>query len=692
MGTAATPPPVDPSVAGAPQDNSWEAAAQPPMGQQPNPSSAPPSTPAPPPGGSGTGTPGVQPTDVQRTDTIASQAAPAYVTPPLVTSQKRGGLLGVMDDIANALTGKTTPEIGKDADGNEYVKQDTLSRGQQWVRIGAGLLGGAAKGWAAGRGRNPGAAAAAGFDEGERQSQQQQQQQTQVSDQVTKDNLARANMQQLQMNMAEQAWKAKRMGVEASQHDIEFNQQQVDRLTKPVKDGGEGGQILGIMRNPNDIDKILALDPNVFQALIQKGTIRNPPHYDADGKVDGNYVIKMPDNYGQGLLPPGQEFRTLDSATGEPIISHTSDYSTKQEMDTLHANYQSQLLAYNNNKTEQDLKKSETAEHNANATKVPSEIAKNKGEMAQAYAEAAEHNANATKTRQDLAAVDGTDPSLTHQTIVNGMLDGSVDITKAVGIFKDPHAREAYIAEAKQQDPDWTMQKYQTMLKMRQDLTSGKLGDQVQSFNAFLGHANGVSNTVNTLRNTNSPYINHTINWLRQNVSNNPVVASMLPEIDATRAEFQNFISNHALQKSEIDKGEKLLSEAQTPAQMQAAIKSFMQVALTRLGSIQYRSAQTFGDKTPQLISPQNVQAVRSLGLAPYANNYGLLPHAGTGTQPQQQATPGAGATQQLRAQAVAAGVPATAMSDPKLQIAHDAQGRVVGYQDAAGYHALGGR
>jgi hypothetical protein len=553
----------------------------------------------------------------------------------VVTSQKAPGILGVVDSIADALVGKTKPEIGTDSQGNQYVKQQTMSRGQQWVRIGAGLVGGAAKGFAAGKGRNPGAAAAAGFDQGQQQAKDAAAQTPALQKQI----LANANYQKLRMDTAEQAWHLTAMQHEASQHDVAFAQGQEDRLMKV-----DGATLLGTAANPNDIDKILKVDPNVMKSMIQGHQIEILPHYNPDGTAAGIRVFKMPDGYRKTIEPAGTVFHTFDSTTGQYAEHKSSEPLTAGEVDDYETAAGNAAQKFKLDQANIAQKAAATAEAKANAgkataeaTKIPSEIAKNKGEAAKDFAEAGAASANAAKTRQDLSVADGTNPNLTHQTIVNGMIDGSVDITKAVGIFRDPHAREAYIAEAKQRDPNWTMQKYQNMLKMRQDLSSGKLGDQVQSFNAFLGHANGVSNTVNTLRNSNSPFINHTINWLRQNASGSPVVANMLPEIDATRNEFQNFIANHALQKSEIERGEKLLSEDQTPAAMQASIKSFMQVALTRLGSIQYRATQTFGDQSPQLMSPQNVQAVRDLGLSGYANNYGLLPQAQTPpTQPTQ--------------------------------------------------------
>lgn len=526
--------------------------------------------------------------------------------------------MGVVDTIADALAGKTRPEIGIGSDGGQYIKQDSLTRGQQWVKIGAGLLAGAAKGLAAGKGRNPGAAAAAGVDEGAKLAQQDQQQTPELQKQM----LANANYQKMRMDTAEQSWHLTALQHEATQHDIEFAQGQEDRLMKV-----DGATLLGTAAHPGDISGILKADPNVMESMIKNHQIEILPHYNPDGTQGGIRVFKMPDGYRNTIEPAGSVFHTFDSTTGQYTEHHASDPMTAGELDDYETAASNKAQAYHIAQANLAKTQAETDASKATASKTPSEILKTKADTAEAYAKAAESRANANKANIESVGT-GADPNLTHETIVNGMMDGSVDITKAVGIFKDPHAREQYIAEAKQRDPNWSMQKYQSMMKLRDDLTSGKLGDQTQSFNAFLGHASSVDHDVNSLRNGNSPLINHTINWLRTNAAGDPTVTNMLPEIDATRNEFQNFLANHALQKSEIERGQKLLSEDQSPAQMQGAIKDFMQVALTKLGAIQYRAAQTFGDRTPNLISPQNVQAVRNLGLDKYAANYGLMPHA----------------------------------------------------------------
>jgi len=387
-------------------------------------------------------TPG-QPAAPSATSAAASTPAAA---PVVVTSNKRPGIAGVVDSIADALAGKTTPEIGTDANGNQYVKQVSQSRGQQWIRIGAGLVGDAAKGMAAGKGRNPGAAAAAGFDAG----QQQQQQAAQQTGEAQKQILANANYQKLRMDTAEQAWHLSAMQHEATQHDVEFAQGQEDRLMKV-----DGASLLGTADSPNDIDKILKVDPNVMESMIKNHRIEILPHYNADGTAAGIRVFKMPDGYRSTIEPAGSTFHTFDSTTGQYTTHQTSEPITAGELDdyeTSAANSAQKFkidqanLAQKQAETEQ--KQAETGEAKANtvkttaeATKVPSEIAENKGRTAEAYANAQKALAEGKK----LSATDANDPNVA--TLGEAIARGSLTEDQIPGFGKMKPAVEAYLAQ-----------------------------------------------------------------------------------------------------------------------------------------------------------------------------------------------------------------------------------------------------
>lgn len=643
------------AAAGADQDAQAQQSQAPAQPQTPisSPSTTPPPTPAP----SSAATP---PASATAPDGVSFPATnPPAPETPVVTSTKPGGIRGLIQSLGEALTGKTQPEIGTDQYGNQYVKQVAPTGGQRWAKIAAQAAVGAARGFAAGKGGNPGAAVAAGVDQGAKFAQQRQDQQKDATVQARQQNLDRANNQLLTQKIAEQSMALTRMDVQGTREAIDFSEKQQDWMAQHSEGGqpiaylDQEGKPTSNVGNLKDLSQMMIQTPGFHENHIQDGRMQPVQLYDKDGKANGFAVYQMKAGANDDMLPAGTTVYQYD-AVNDKMVPHQTSQPMKGA--DVFATNNSAAAAMNDAHL-----RSAQLEKAKNDAKAAAEEGPLKAAQAQeAKGKAAEAFAAAHKTSTESVA-DGGDPTLTHSTIVKGMLDGSVDITKAVGIFKDPHARERYIAEAKQQDPSWSMQKYQDMMNMRTDLTKGKLGDQVMSFNTFLGHASSVSDDVNKLRNTDSKLLNHSINWLRANATDNAIVAGMLPEIDATRAEFQNFISNHALQKSEIERGEKLLSEDQSPAAMQAAIKDFMKVAVTRLGSVHSRVAKVFGDQTPQLIDPQNIQHLRDLGMDKYANNYGLMPH-----------TP-AGFT-----------VPTGAQPGYK-------DGKLVGYQDAQGWHPAPG-
>lgn len=415
---SSTPPPAQPPAsaqASNPQDQaSWAQAANP--AQNP-----------------------VQTQDASSTAKISPQDQPDYTPPPVVvTSQKPGGIMGVIHGVVDALVGKATPEIGTDQQGNKYVKQVSLTHGQQWARIGSEALQGAAAGLAAGKGAgNQGAAAEAGVQAGQKVAGQQQQQQQQMSDEARKENLSNANNQMLRMQMAESAWKATRMQTEASQHDVEFAQGQVDRLVK------EGGTILGTAAHPGDISGILKVNPDVMKDMIQKHQIEIMPNINPDGTRGGITVVKMPDGYRNTIQPAGAVFHTFDQTTGQYVEHKSADPIRQGDIDDYEHAAGIAAQKFATDKQEQDLKASQTAEARANASKVPSEIAKNN-------AEANKSNATAATVRAGMTNEDGT-PNPRFEALAQALYDGDIlpkDLKReAKGAGLDPNALEGRAVE-----------------------------------------------------------------------------------------------------------------------------------------------------------------------------------------------------------------------------------------------------
>jgi hypothetical protein len=406
------------------------------------------------------------PTQTQPATPAQPAAAPVG---PIVLEKQHSPLGRVVESVLDSLTGTTRPVMATDAQGNKYVQQQTLTGAEKWERVAGELLSGAAKGLAAGKGAgNFGKAAAAGVDEGTKIAQQRKQETPQLTDEAQKENLANANYQMLRMNMIEQTWKAARLKTEATQHDIDFAQGQEARLTKPVSEGGPGGVRLGHAEHPADIARILKADPNVVENMIKNHQIEPLPYYNEDGTPGGNVYIKMPEGYRTTMLPAGSTFHTFDSSTGQYVEHKASDPMTAGERDDYETAAGVKAQKFKNDQTEMDLKTQQAAEAKANATKVPSEIAKNRAEANKAGAEAA-------KTKSD--TVD--------DTLVDSVGMGKVTADRLGYLLaRNPALLSAVTAKY----PDFDGTKAASYGPLYKDFTSGKTSVALNSGATALGH------------------------------------------------------------------------------------------------------------------------------------------------------------------------------------------------------------
>jgi hypothetical protein len=361
-------------------------------------------------------------------------AAPPAAPPPavVITPLKPGGLAGVIQGMADVLSGTTRPDLAKGSDGQTYVKDPANqqwrpvsaddkqpSQGREWLTAGARALTGAAKGWAAGKGNNPGAAAAAGVDQGVKFGEQDQQRQKDMSDEARQQNLEQANAQMLRMNFAEKQMALARMGTQASQEEMEFWQKQGDRLES------KGGKFLGTMASPNQLRNILKVDPDVMQHMIQDHTVEMVKAIGEDGKSEGFTAYLMPNQHRNEMLGPGQEGLQFDPQTGEMVkFNYTDPISTGQLLDNELAEYGRQA---DFQIKQENLKKTqaETAASNATVSKTPSEIRKNNAEATNAQSEAQLHAAQQKKVESGAVNPDGT-PNPRFEALAQAVYDGDI--------------------------------------------------------------------------------------------------------------------------------------------------------------------------------------------------------------------------------------------------------------------------
>jgi hypothetical protein len=408
----------------------------------------------------------------QSSQTIPQQPTQQVQTVPVpVTPMKRGGLLGVMDSVADALVGKTRPELGKDPDGNLYQKTHTLSRGEQWQKIAAEAVHGAAAGLAAGKGAgNGGKAALAGWEAGK-------QDQDEEGDQVQKQILANANNQMLRMKMAEEAWRQTRLKVDATQHDVEFSQGQEDRLAK------SGATLLGTVAHPGDLTGVLTVNPDLMKDLVKNHALEFTPHYNGEGQPDGFKVFKTKQGYRDTLVPPGAEFPTFNPVSGQYDWHKTSDPETQGSLDDYWTKAGNDGMEFRSKQKEQELKEQQAAEAKAKAGEAPSEIRKNQAEAAAAGARA---TVTPSEIRKNTAEAEAAEAKAKETEALSGTGPAGASLVDAIGTGHIVADRLGYLLT---KNPDLLA----AVIKKYPDFDSSKAAGYANLYKEFTSTKNGTA-------------------------------------------------------------------------------------------------------------------------------------------------------------------------------------------------------
>jgi hypothetical protein len=474
MGGTAGIPFVDNSQSGS-GDTGYESAAQTPV-QMPVQTQAP--TPAQPtqqtPATSGAVAPGGAAAGGAGGASVASKpatTAPEAPAPVVLEPQKATGLRGLMQNMADMLAGNTTrPELAKGSDGQTYVKQVDLTTGQKvWKAVG-NIVHGAAAGLAAGKGAgNAVKAPLAGYNVGQADQKADQAQQQQMKDEAQKQNLAYANHQMTQMNLAEKGWELADKKVKATQEQVEFAQKEDDRLL------AHGYVSLGTAAHAGDIGNVLHADPNLMENMIKNHVIEIRPTYDDQGNPTGVQAFKAPQNPQNTLLPAGYAFHTFNPITAQIEEHKSSDPGTLLQQNVYDATAVSEQMDYTAKKDAQAKSLAETAASNATVSKTPSEIEKNKAETAAAYGTAAKDRAAAAK---DAAA----DPnSAEGAPLVDAIGTGKMTVDRLGYLAaRNPALLEAVTTKY----PDFDSSKAAQYPSVYKEFTSTKNGTAGQALNS----------------------------------------------------------------------------------------------------------------------------------------------------------------------------------------------------------------
>jgi hypothetical protein len=505
-----------------------------------------------------------------------------------------------MDTVSDALAGKTRPEVGTDAQGNAYVKQHTLTHGEQWMRIAGEAFRGAAAGLAAGKGAgNMGKAAQAGIQAQEQASDKEK---ADVRQKV----LDNANNQMLRMKMAEETWGATRRQIDATQHDITYWQGQEDRL----KAGH--AELLGTAAHPGDISEIRGKNPDVMKDLVQNHSLEFVPQVGEDGKVKGFAVYKTAQGYRDALLPTGTEFPTFNSVTGGYDWHKTSGPTSQGEIDDYWNAAGNASLEFKNKKQDMEAKAATAKNQESEATARDKELA---GKINLTQAQAGEAKAGATekysqaklddeKAKQVKAGMitdDGT-PNPRFEAMAQALYAGDImpaDLKReAKGSSLDPNqvlARAIQIGQAAGKPFSESIIKDEH--KFSSDSKTQAALDGIDRILGAPGAPGYMEQMLNLskqagLIDSNLPgagLANDVMLWTQRNLGNN-AAKNLNTSIAETRRSIAGLIGNPLLGGSDTDKklqqAEEMLGQRPTVANLQGAADVLEQALRTQRNSL----------------------------------------------------------------------------------------------------------
>lgn len=405
----------------------------------------------------------------------AAPAAPSPVSlvssPNIAKPAKRGGLAGIMDELADTIAGTQGPgRVYKDSEGNEYIEHPQLSRKGQWLKIAGEAIHGAAAGAGAAPGPGQkGRAFAAGVGSTDKMNDDQRQQDQQQSQDVRQANQDHFNAIKLKHDMAAKEFELQRLKVTGSQQDVKFAQEQVDRERKL------GSADLGIYKDEADLARVKEQNPN-FWKDVYKNNIVAVPELGEGGERQGIHVFLRTPGIGSQLTDPGTPIQifTPGKTPKDPptLVDQVPTVPMTHDMvDAYNTSAQNKMRQWQMDNSELGLKAAEAKSANANAAKAPSEINKNN-------ADANKANADADKAEKEGV----TDPSL-----VQGIGSGAI-APERLGYILGKKEGQKLLADVKAAFPDLDTSKLESYPKLYADFTSGKSAQSLQNLNTALMH------------------------------------------------------------------------------------------------------------------------------------------------------------------------------------------------------------
>jgi len=313
-------------------------------------------------------------------------------------------LARILDAAGTILGGDKTVHVTKHTDGSVSVTQDPSTMGEKWGRVAAAVIGGAAKGFAAGQG--PGGAAkavGAGYDFGQQQSEQRLTQANAQANAANAQLMAQANHAMLDQQIIAQQFNNRVNPIKFAQEQTEYATNIAGRLHD------QGGTMIAHVKNMQEAATYANSNPTAIAAHMgQNGYLVPVPN--ADGSVD---IWQVPNDTGKQKYMKDSPYQVakLDPDNPGKVLweTHVTPGGTYSNSD-LALRDKGQLA--DNNKIIQTAQERGTAAQEAQtrATEAQGKPTLTAAQAAAARGEAALHQAQAEAAQRSLTGQPGGTP------------------------------------------------------------------------------------------------------------------------------------------------------------------------------------------------------------------------------------------------------------------------------------------
>jgi hypothetical protein len=243
--------------------------------------------------------------------------------------------------------------------------------------------------------------------------------------------------------------------------------------------------------------------------------------------------------------------------------------------------------------------------------------------------------------RKALADGDPTQMAKTASHVIEGSVD---DITKLASMRGNAreNAQNALedMATARGLDPtDYSSAAMTAKADaVKSYSAAGKVGQQITSFNTFMGHEAEAADANAAWQRLNSPLLNRPMAWIAKNAADDPNYVRLQAALGAPAKEYMSFLNaNRAEHEADIKQMDTVLSPESTPLQINAALKELAKTADFRLASLGKGYISTVGTTPQRLLDPEAAGTMQKFGIDSQSAKVSVpLPKGWAAGQPQQ--------------------------------------------------------